>query len=154
MRSPDSLRHLTRLQSLGTVREQRAQLALKRAIAQIKALAQRLEETDDALKALERERVALYEQHSGLMTTGDLFRLKRRESILESRRIELMMAKSEITREAEQAQGEALRAREAVDHARRRRDKMTHVVGLFRRDMRLQEQIQEDQEVEELCYAH
>ncbi|GAB1846723.1 hypothetical protein MyNCGM683_15560 [Achromobacter xylosoxidans] len=154
MRSRESLRQLARLQSLGTVREQRAHAALRRAIVQRKELARRLRETEDAMTAIEQERLALFEEHGGLISRGGLFQLKRRESVLESRRINLMLDRTEIEIALAEANAAILRARDAVTLARRRRDKLAHVVKRFRQEVSVQDQVIEECEIEEQHYEH
>lgn len=154
MRSRESLRQLTRIESLKAVREKRAHAALRLALARHEELTRRLVEIADAIDATERERHALFEQHSGLMTRGGLYQLKRRESVLESRRIDLMLDHAEIESSLAQAQLAAQRARESLASARREKNKIECAADLFRQEINLQSRIYEEHEIEERRHEH
>ena len=154
MRSHEAEGRLHRLQSLGDMREQRALAALQRAMARHENLEQRLHQTENALNAIANERKALFETHQGLMTLGDLFQLKRRASMLESRRIELTLDASNLRSACAETTAVIAQSRLAVTYARRRRDKLTHVVTLFRLDGRTHALMKEDEEIEDHRYEH
>lgn len=154
MRSRDSLGQLVRLQSLGCVREQRAQAKLNRATTQREDLLQRLDETSKTLDTLARERDALFEKHRGVMSTSDLFQLKRRESILELRRIDLMLDLTKLRSACSDATAVMAQSRTAVTYARRKRDKLTHVVALVQRHVWADALIKEDDGMEEHHHEH
>ncbi|MCZ8438935.1 hypothetical protein [Achromobacter xylosoxidans] len=154
MRSRESLRQLARIQSLGTMREKRARAALGRALGHHKDLALRLDDTHNAIVATEQERYALFEAHRGLMTRGDLYQLKRRESVLESRRIDLMLDRTDIEDALEQAQVAISQARQALTDAQCRHHKIQVAAGLFQRDVNLQDRTSEEHEIEERSYEN
>ena len=149
MRSRSSFHQLALLQSSTDVRERRAHTARRLAISRYEDLVRQLQEMESALIALEQERQALFAQHSGLMTRDALLQLKRRESILETRRINLVLDRVEIEAARAKAEAAVQHAREAAACAQRKREKLKHVQALYQQDFRLQEYIQEDSEIEE-----
>lgn len=152
MRSHEWLGRIVRVQRLAGVREQRAQAMLNRAVMQRQDLLQRLQATGLALEAIARERDALFEDHKGLLCTGELFHLKRKESLLESRRIDLMLALNQLEKACAEAATSIMQARSAVTYARRRSDKLKHVVGRVQRHVQADVLLEEDEEMEERFY--
>lgn len=152
MHSHESLRRLVRLQTLCSVREQRAQAKLNRAIMQHDDLLQRLQAADHALNTNASERQALFEDHRGMLCAGELFHLKRRESLLEARRIDLMLELNQIKTACTEVSSLIAHARFEVTYARRRRAKLMHVVGRVQRHVQADVLLSDDEEMEERIY--
>ena len=145
MHSPEQHRQLGALQNLRQVRRSQTIYALQRALAALKAIEQSLADTEQALVALEDERVALFEAHRGMTHRGGLLTLRRRASEIEMRRIHLAITRVQLKADAACALRAESAARSAVLATQRQYDKLEHIAHLWRRDSQIHlQRLEED----------
>lgn len=144
MRSTEKRHQLRAIQGLAQIRERKAFGALMRARTSLEKLRLRLDETEQGIASLERERLALFEQHRGITNVGGLFTLRRRASSLDAKHVDLALTRIQLESEIADATQIEASARTAVAAAQRQGEKLEHVSHLWRRESKIHAQGQED----------
>lgn len=145
---------LARVRSLREIRQQRMMQAWHRSVAQREAVQQALEEIEQALSEVARERARLFEQHRGLLSRGSLFALRRRDSALETRRIYLSLDHAQQESNLQKCMEAEKNAHMALIHAQRQYEKLTYVFNQYRRQAVLRTHWRDDHDIEEDHYVH